>query len=112
MLEERKIRAFGSYFTNFINTLSEEESKKIFYVLDMLKMHARLNQKFVKHIQDGIYELRSEYNGNIFRVFFLFDEGNLILLLNGFKKKSRKAPKKELETAYRLRNKYYDEKRK
>ena len=65
----RKIRAYKSYFTDFITSISEAEARKVFYVLDMLKMQERLSTKFVKHIEDGIYELRAEHRGNIFRVF-------------------------------------------
>ena len=107
---ERKIRAYRNYFTDFITSISELEARKVFYVLDMLKMQERLSTKFVKHIEDGIFELRAEHSGNIFRVFFIFDEGNIVLLFNGFQKKSQKTPRKEIELAKRLRNEYYAEK--
>ncbi|MBQ0090872.1 MAG: type II toxin-antitoxin system RelE/ParE family toxin, partial [Prevotellaceae bacterium] len=103
---ERKIRAYKNYFTDFISSISEVEARKIFYVLDMLKMQERLSTKFIKHIEDGIFELRAEHNGNIFRVFFIFDEGNIVLLFNGFQKKSQKTPRKEIELAKRLKNEY------
>ena len=96
---ERKIRAYKNYFTDFISSISELEARKVFYVLDMLKMQERLSTKFVKHIEDGIFELRAEHGGNIFRVFFIFDEGNIVLLFNGFQKKSQKTPRKEIEQA-------------
>ena len=107
---ERKIRAYKNYFTDFISSLSEVEARKVFYVLDMLKMQDRLSTKFVKHIEDGIYELRAEHGGNIFRVFFIFDEGNMVLLFNGFQKKSQKTPRKEIEQAIKLMIEYYAEK--
>lgn len=112
MFKERLIRAYKNYFMDFINALDEDSSKKIFYVLDMLKTQERLSEKFVKYIEDGIFELRAEYDGNIFRVFFIFDDGNIVLLFNGFQKKSQKTPKKEIERAKRLKKEYYDEKRK
>ena len=86
---ERKIRAYKNYFTEFITSIGEIEARKVFYVLDMLKMQERLSTRFVKHIEDGIFELRAEHGGNIFRIFFIFDEGNVVLLFNGYKK-SRK----------------------
>lgn len=107
---ERKIRAYRNYFTDFITSISELEARKVFFVLDMLKMQERLSTKFVKHIEDGIFELRAEHSGNIFRVFFIFDEGNIVLLFNGFQKKSQKTPRKEIELAIRLKNEYYAEK--
>lgn len=107
---ERKIRAYKNYFTDFISSISEVEARKIFYVLDMLKMQERLSTKFIKHIEEGIFELRAEHGGNIFRVFFIFDEGNIVLLFNGFQKKSQKTPRKEIDQAKKLMNEYYAEK--
>ena len=107
---ERKIRAYKNYFTDFISSISEVEARKIFYVLDMLKMQERLSTKFIKHIEDGIFELRAEHGGNIFRVFFIFDGGDIVLLFNGFQKKSQKTPRKEIEKAKKLMNEYYAEK--
>ena len=107
---ERKIRAYKNYFTDFISSISELEARKVFYVLDLLKMQERLSAKFVKHIEDGLFELRAEHGGNIFRVFFIFDEGNIVLLFNGFQKRSQKTPRKEIEQAKKLKNEYYAEK--
>ena len=107
---ERKIRAYKNYFTDFTSSISELEARNVFYVLDMLKMQERLSTKFVKHIDDGIFELRAEHGGNIFRVFFIFDEGNIVLLFNGFQKKSQKTPRKEIEQAKKLKIEYYAEK--
>ena len=107
---EGKIRAYKNYFADFISSISEVEARKVFYVLDMLKMQERLSTKFVKFIEDGIFELRAEHNGNIFRVFFIFDEGNIVLLFNGFRKKSQKTPRKEIEQAKKLKIEYYAEK--
>lgn len=109
-MAERKIRAYKHYFMDFIQSLREEEARKVFYVIDLLKMQDRVSEKFVKHLEDGIFELRTEYNGNIFRVFFIFDEGNIVLLMNGFQKKSQKTPRKELDLAKKLKKEYYDEK--
>lgn len=109
-MAERKIRAYKQYFTDFIRSIRQEEARKVFYVIDMLKTQDRVSEKFVKHLEDGIYELRAEYNGNIFRVFFVFDEGNIVLLMNGFQKKSQKTPRKELALAKKIKKEYYDEK--
>lgn len=68
--------------------------------------------KFVKYIRDGLYELRTEYNGNIYRVFFIFDEGAIIVLFNGFHKKTQKTPANEITKALRIKEEYYEYKRK
>ena len=59
---------------------------------------------------DGLYEIRVEVGGNIYRVFSFFDEGNLVVLVNGFQKKSQKTPTNELELAIRLKKQYHHEK--
>ena len=61
-------------------------------------------------IRDGVYELWAQHEGNIYRAFFIFDEGNIVMLFNGFQKKSQKTPQKEIEMAIRLKNEYYAEK--
>lgn len=66
--------------------------------------------KFVKYIREGIYELRTEFGGNIFRVFFIFDYGNIVVLFNGFQKKSQKTPQKEIVKALRIKEEYYADK--
>lgn len=68
-------------------------------------------EKYFKHISGtkGIYEIRVEVQSNIYRVFSFFDEGNLIILVNGFQKKTLKTPRKEIELALRLRKEYYEE---
>ena len=109
---ERKIITFGDYFSSFLNTIDEDVRRKLDYVLDMLKTVKRLNSKFVKPIRDGIFELRIEWEGDIYRVFFIFDEGNIVVLFNGFQKKTRKTPTSEIEKAITIKKEYYEYKRK
>ena len=109
---ERKIITFGNYFRSFLKTLDDDVRRKIDYVLDMLRSIKRLNSKFVKPIKDGIFELRIEWEGEIYRVFFIFDEENIVVLFNGFQKKTRKTPKYEIEKAITIKREYYEYKRK
>ena len=108
---KRTIITFGNYFDNFLKSLSEKEREKLDYGLVLLKTQDRLPVKFVKHIKDGLYELRTEYNGNIYRVFFIFDEGKIVVLFNGFQKKSQKTPAKEITKALKIKEEYYEYKR-
>ena len=86
-----------------METLKEKEQEKIQYGLLLLKSQDRLPKKFVKLVRDGIYELRTEYGGNIYRVFFIFDEGEIVVLFNGFQKKTQKTPRKEIHNAIKIR---------
>lgn len=106
----RKIRTYGGYFEAFMATLKEKEQEKIQYGLLLLKTQDRLPKKFVKLIKDGLYELRTEYNGNIYRVFFIFDNGQIVVLFNGFQKKTQKTPPSEIEKALKIKEAYYGDK--
>ncbi|MBR4651025.1 MAG: type II toxin-antitoxin system RelE/ParE family toxin [Prevotella sp.] len=104
---ERKILYYKQYFIDFFMSLDEGAKKKVAYVLDMLKTQQRLNQNFVKHIREGVYELRAQHNGNIYRAFFIFDDGDIVMLFNGFQKKTQKTPQNEIEKAIKLKEEYY-----
>lgn len=106
----RKIKTYGGYFESFMETLKEKEQEKIQYGLLLLKTQDRLPKKFVKFVREGLYELRTEYNGNIYRVFFIFDEGQIVVLFNGFQKKTQKTPPNEIEKALQIKEAYYADK--
>ena len=108
---KRRIITFGRYFGEFMEGLTPKEREKVDYGLVLLKTQDRLPTKFVKHIKDGLYELRTEYNGNIYRVFFIFDEGNIVVLFNGFQKKTQKTPSSEITKALMIKERYYEYKR-
>jgi phage-related protein len=107
METERKITSYKHYFLDFIKTLDKGTYGKLFYLLDMLKTQDKLPTKYVKFIREGIYELRVEYESNAYRVFFCFDEGNIVILFNGFRKKTQKIPNSEIKQAIKLKNEYY-----
>jgi phage-related protein len=69
-------------------------------------------EKFFKYLEgtDGLFEVRIKVGSDTFRIFCFFDEGNLTILLNGFRKKTEKTPKIEIDRAERLKQKYYEEK--
>ena len=104
----RKIIAYGHYYKEFLATLTEKEIQKVKYVLSLLETDDRVPVKFIKSIRDGLYELRIEYNSNIYRIFFIFDEGKIVVLFNGFQKKT---PKSEIEKALKIKEEYYEYKR-
>ena len=93
---------YGGFFEAFIATLKEQEVRKIDYLLALLATSDRVPTKFVKHLRDGLYELRIKTVDAIYRVFFIFDNDNIVVLFNGIKKKSQKTPKKELEKALKI----------
>ena len=101
MERERRIRTYGGYFEAFMNTLEEGVQEKT---------QDRLSGKFVRLVRNGVFELRTEYNGNIYRVFFIFDGSNIVILFNGFQKKTQKTPTNEIEKALKIKEAYYADK--
>ena len=90
--------------------LSDKEIKKLDYIISLLESEDRLPVKFIRFLRDELYELRMEYNSNIYRVFFIFDEGKIVVLFNGFQKKTQKTPNNEIEKALKIKEAYYGEK--
>lgn len=107
---KRIIRTYGGYFERFVATLSSKELAKLDYIISLLATEDHMPVKFIKFIRDGLYELRMEYNGNIYRVFFIFDEGAVVVLFNGFQKKTQKTPTNEIDKALKIKEAYYEDK--
>jgi phage-related protein len=105
---KREIITFGDYYDDFMATLNAAEQKKVRYILDLLETEDRISTKFIKHIRDGVFEIRIEYNSNIYRIFFIFDDGKIVVLFNGFQKKTEKTPENEIQKALRIKNEYYE----
>jgi len=108
----REIRFYKNYFINFYSKQNNKVQEKIEFVLTLIKQVDRIPEKFFKYLKSttGLYEIRVEYQSNIYRIFCFFDEGNLIILLNSFQKKTRKTPKREIELAEKLKKEYFKEK--
>jgi len=104
---KRTITTYGGYFETFLLTLSAKERVKLDYIISLLETRDRVPAKFIDYIRDGLYELRMEYNGNIYRVFFIFDDGKVVVLFNGFQKKTQKTPQSEIDKALTIKEAYY-----
>jgi len=97
---------------DFFNNQTDAVKLKFNWTLGIIATLERVPDKFFKHIDEGIYEVRVEVGSNIFRVFSFFDEGQLIVLTNGFQKKTQKIPKNEIVLAKKIKKEYFDEKAK
>ena len=108
----RQIIYFKDYFFDFFEQQTEKVKEKIDHVLFVVTVANRIPQKFFQHLEgtNGLYEIRVEFQGNIYRIFFCFDEGQVVILFNGFQKKTQKTPSGELEKAVKIMNEYFDEK--
>ena len=90
----------------FYDKLDKKVQDKIDWVFELIKTVEFIPKRFFEHIEntEGIYEIRVEFESNIYRIFCFFDEGHLVILINSFQKKTQKTPKKEIDLAKNLKN--------
>jgi len=108
----RQVIYYEEYYLDFFNAQKEEVRKKLNWTLQLISIQDRIPEKFFKHItgSDAIFEIRVEVGSDIFRVFSFFDKGNLVILVNGFQKKTQKTPKAEIKMAEKLKKEYLETK--
>lgn len=82
---------------------------KISWTLDVISQLERVPETYLKHLEntDGLYEVRVQSGSDIFRIFCFFDKGQLVVLANGFVKKTQKTPKREIEKATKIKEEYF-----
>ncbi|MFA6262128.1 MAG: type II toxin-antitoxin system RelE/ParE family toxin [Bacteroidia bacterium] len=116
MVEEfqriRQILFYKNYFHDFFDQQKKVVLEKINYVLFVVTIAKRIPLKFFKHVENvtGLYEIRIEYHGNIYRIFCCFDEGQVVVVFHGFHKRSQKLPGKEIDKAKKIMTAYFDSK--
>lgn len=110
----RQIIFYEHYFQDFYLEQTGKVQEKIEYVFKIIRTVQNVPKKFLDHMTgtDGIYEIRVEFKSNIYRIFCCFDKGNLVVLFNGFQKKTQKTPKKEIDLALKLKDEYFNLKKK
>ena len=111
-LKYRKITFYKNYFQDFFSKQNKKVKEKIIWTFDLVEDLQRVPETYLKHLDntDGLYEIRVQFAGDIFRIFCFFDEGQLVVLANGFQKKTQKTPKKEIELAIKIKEEYENEK--
>ena len=113
MQKIREIVAYGHYFEEFLFAQTQKVQDKIFKIINAIETLERIPVQYLKHLEgtNGLYEARIQLGNNNWRVFCFFDQGRLVILLNGFQKKSQKTPLREIQKALQLKNEYYESKR-
>jgi len=105
----REIHFYGKNVIEFYNKQNLSVQTKIEYVLDIVRFERHIPIKFFKKLEgtNGIYEVRIITSQKSIRILCFQEEGNLIILTNGFiKKTQKKTPKKEIILAEKLRIEY------
>ena len=108
----RTVIAYKNYFEDFLTKQPKKVQDKVFKILEAIETLERVPSNYLKAITgtNGLYEARIKLASNIWRVFCFFDQGKLVILLNGFTKKTEKTPKNEIDKAKKLMIEYYNEK--
>lgn len=104
----REVVAYKNHFEEFLKSQPIKLQDKIFKIIEAVETIEMIPAQYLKHIIGikGLYEIRVQLNSNIWRVFCFFEKGRIVILLNGFCKKTDKTPKKEIQKAIALMNEY------
>lgn len=109
----REVIFYKSYFRDFYKELKEDVKKKIVWTIRLIETIQRVPKDYLAHMTgtEGLYEIRVKVGSDIFRIFCFFDKGNLVVLANGFQKKTQKTPKNEIEKALKIKIEYEKERK-
>jgi phage-related protein len=115
-MEKQKVRVvvfYKNYFNDFFVKQRDKVKEKIIWTFNLVEEIEQVPETYLKHIENtqGLYEIRIQQKTDIFRIFCFFHEGNLVVLANGFQKKTRRTPKKEIEKALKIKEEYEREAR-
>ncbi|MCK4920236.1 MAG: type II toxin-antitoxin system RelE/ParE family toxin [Bacteroidales bacterium] len=116
MVKNKKYRTivfYKDYFQEFFLKQRDKVKDKIIWTFDLIEEIQKVPETYLKHIEntDGLYEIRIQFGRDIFRIFCFFDRGQLVVLAQGFQKKTQKTPKKEIEKALKIKEEYENEKK-
>jgi len=106
--KHRVVTLYKNYFTDFYEKQKAKVKDKILWTFKIIETQQQIPIDYLKHMEgtDGLYEIRVQHASDIFRIFCFFDEGKLVILANGFQKKTQKTPKNEIEKALKIKKEY------
>ncbi|NTV93605.1 MAG: type II toxin-antitoxin system RelE/ParE family toxin [Chlorobiaceae bacterium] len=101
-------RSGGKPIEEFLDSLTAKEAQKVVWVLDIVRKQQLVSKEYFKKLtgSDGIWEVRASHGRKEFRLLCFFPEGKLVILTNGFVKKSQKTPEAEIELAQKRKADY------
>jgi phage-related protein len=111
--KRRTIIFYKDYFDDFFRLQKQKVKDKIIWTFTLIEDLQRVPDTYLKHFEgtDGLFEIRIQQGNDIFRIFCFFDQGQLVVLINGFQKKTQKTPKQEIEKALKIKEEYESEKK-
>jgi phage-related protein len=92
----------------FLDSLTGRQAQKVLWVLQLIEELDVVPRQYFKKLVDseGIWEVRIQFGNDIFRLLGFFDSGALLILTNGFAKKTQKTPPQEMALAIRRKEEY------
>ncbi|RKR84175.1 phage derived Gp49-like protein DUF891 [Mucilaginibacter gracilis] len=96
---------------DFITAQKPKVKAKIYWTIKLIENIQKVPSTYLKHLEgtNGLYEIRVQHSSDIFRIFCCFDEGTLVVLFNGFQKKTQKTSADEITKALTIKKEYEQE---
>lgn len=112
MTKTRTLIFYRNYFHDFYKSQSKKVRIKIIWTFRIIEELDFIPEIYFKHLEntEGLYEIRIQSGSDIFRIFYFFDNRNVVVVGHGYQKKSQKTPLKEIDKAQKIRKEYFDEK--
>jgi phage-related protein len=109
----RTIFLYKDYFDHFYQKQRTKAKNKILWTFRIIETLPIVPEVYLKHIKgtDGLYEIRIQQGSDIFRIFCFFDHGYLVVLANGFQKKTNKTSQNEIDKALKIKTEYEQERK-
>ena len=95
---------------DFLDSLTGKQVQKITWVLEIIENHKIVPKQYFKKLvnTEDIWEVRVTLFSNIFRLLGFFDGNSLVILTNGFVKKTQKTPQQEIKLAEKRKKEYLE----
>lgn len=109
--KKRTVFLYKDYFSDFYEKQNQKVKDKIIWTLKLIETVQQVPDDYLKHIEstNGLFEIRVQLGSDIFRIFCFFDGGKLIVLANGFQKKTQRIPRAEIVKALKIKREYETE---
>ena len=94
----------------FVRSLPLKVQQKITYNYKKIE-HGIVDKELFKKLENSeIWEFRTLFNGNCYRLFSFWDTetGTLIVATHGIVKKTQRTPQKEIAKAEEIRQQYFE----
>jgi len=108
----RNVIYFEEHFEKFYSSQNSKVKEKIDLGLYYLQYTKQVPSRYIGTTkQKNLFYLRIKQSSNIYRIFFCYDKGEIVVLFNGFQKKTQKTPKSEITKALKIQKRYFNEKK-